>query len=235
MSIHQSRYWALIAATFIFQLAGDAFAQGGYTEEREICGATMNTPELHNVTDDMTGRGCHRLGDGRWCFQATDLAVTTPNSRWVFAGSPRVECARDNQGSCGWNALGAPDRFSVTLKNPTEIRARVLTNSRSIGVRICALARYYPGAPASAKPVEKRGDASSSNSPSLSAQAGQGKCTCSGAPTFTQEVTCKTPDGKDFKKSQTCWRKKNDVTGADCQTVCESAYNVCEGKPGYCQ
>jgi hypothetical protein len=70
--------------------------------------------------------------------------VTTPNSKWVFSGPAHIQCIRDNQGSCGWNALGASDRFSINLNNPTEIRATALTNSRSIDVRICANARFYP-------------------------------------------------------------------------------------------
>ncbi len=118
--------------------------KGQFTEEKEICGAVEKTPELHNATCRSSGPGCECIADGKWCFKRTHLSVSTPNSKWVFSGSPRVDCAQDNDGSCGWNALGAPDRFFVTQNNPTEIKADVLTSSRSIGVRVCAQARYYP-------------------------------------------------------------------------------------------
>jgi hypothetical protein len=116
--------------------------KGAFTEERMICGNVANTPELHNVR--CGGEGCHCIGDGKWCFRRTDLTVAVPSDKWVFSGAARVDCARNNEGSCEWNALGAPDRFAITLNNPTEIRGHVLTNSRSIGVRLCAPARYYP-------------------------------------------------------------------------------------------
>jgi hypothetical protein len=116
---------------------------GAYTEEAMIWGDTRDTPELHNVKY-ADGQGCFRVGDGKWCFKRTDLTVQTPNPRWVFVGPPVVQCVRDNQGSAAWNVLGAPDRFFIDLQNPTDIRVHILTNSRSIGVRIGALARYYP-------------------------------------------------------------------------------------------
>jgi hypothetical protein len=118
-------------------------ARGNFTEEAMIWGDTRDTPELHNVRF-QAGNGCHRVADGKWCFKQTDLTVTTPNQRWVFVAPPVVQCVRDDRGSAEWNVLGAPDRFFVDLQNPTEIRAHILTNSRSIGVRIGARARYYP-------------------------------------------------------------------------------------------
>jgi hypothetical protein len=117
---------------------------GKYTKERMIWGEATYTPELHNTLFSAYDSECHRVGDGKWCFKRTELIVSTPNARWVFAGSPQLECVTDNQGSCGWNRLGLLDRYFVVHQNPTEIKAYVLTNSRSIGVRIGALARYYP-------------------------------------------------------------------------------------------
>jgi hypothetical protein len=117
-------------------------AHGRYTEEKEICGPTVQTPELHNVKCGQRP-GCRQPCD-RWCFVPNPLSVKTPDPRWVFSGAPRVDCAANNQGSCEWNALGKPDRFSITLNNPDEIDATEWTNSRSIGIRLCAPARYYP-------------------------------------------------------------------------------------------
>ncbi len=128
--------------TDVTNVAGED-SGGNYTQEAMIWGEHRDTPELHNM-QFAEGQGCHRVGDGKWCFKRTDLTVSTPNPRWVFVDSPVLECVRDNQGSAAWNQLGAPDRFFVDLQNPTEIRVHILTNSRSIGVRVGARARYYP-------------------------------------------------------------------------------------------
>ena len=110
-------------------------------QESEICGPTVDTKEHNN---EHCNSACQCPGDGKWCFTPSNLEVTTPNPKWVFTGKPRVDCARNNQGSCEWNSLGAPDRFKITLNNPTDIMATVLTDSRSIGIRLCAVARFYP-------------------------------------------------------------------------------------------
>jgi hypothetical protein len=120
--------------------AGGTDFAGAYSEEREICGNTIKTPELHDVRCPGSGCDC-RQG---WCFRPTELTVSVPSDKWVFIGPPRIDCAQNNQGSCQWNRLGASDLTTITMNNPNEIRARILTNSRSIGVRVCAMARYYP-------------------------------------------------------------------------------------------
>jgi hypothetical protein len=56
-----------------------------------------------------------------------------------------------------------------------------------------------------------------------------------GADTFYQDVPCKRPDGSSFKAKQQCWHKKSMETGKTCQTVCEAAINVCDGKHGKCE
>jgi hypothetical protein len=118
-------------------------AHGRFTGEGLVCGETVNTPELDQVR--CGGQGCQCIADGKWCFKPTSLVVKVANSiTYQFSGPATVQCIRDNQGSCEWNALGAPDRFTITLNNPDEIRATILTNSRNIGVRLCAPARYYP-------------------------------------------------------------------------------------------
>jgi hypothetical protein len=119
--------------------------RGRYVEEAVIWGPPQQTPELHNARCGDQ-QGCRCIADGKWCFKPTALATATPNARWVFVpGAPvQIQCVRDNQGSAGWNALGAPDRFFVTTLNPTEIQAFALTSSRSIVIRIGCLARYYP-------------------------------------------------------------------------------------------
>lgn len=123
---------------------GGADYKGDYTEERLVCGETVNTPELHMVRCADGGPGCQCIADGRWCFRPNQLTMKTENERWVFSSNAAIQCARNNDRACEWNALGAPDRFTVTLNNPTEIRATALTSSRSIGIRLCAYARYYP-------------------------------------------------------------------------------------------
>ncbi len=61
-------------------------------------------------------------------------------------------------------------------------------------------------------------------------------CTCHGATQTTKEISCKGPDGKEFKKTQVCWTKKVLETGKDCGTVCDSVYTVCNGTaPGTCK
>ena len=124
---------------------GETDERGVYVEEAVIWGSVRDTPELHNVRCGDRG-DCECIADRKWCFLPTQLTVATPNARWVFIPEApvQIECVRDNQGSCAWNALGASDRFFVTLRNPTEIHARALTNSRSIGIRIGCRARYYP-------------------------------------------------------------------------------------------
>jgi hypothetical protein len=119
--------------------------RGMYTEEAIIWGPSRNTPELHNVRCGAHAN-CRCIADGKWCFLPTELTVVTPNQRWVFVptAAVQIQCTRDNDGSCAWNNLGAPDRFFVTIRNPTNITATALTNSRSIGIRIGCLARYYP-------------------------------------------------------------------------------------------
>jgi hypothetical protein len=116
---------------------------GNYTEERMIYGETVNTDELHNV-------GCRDVKCDKclanWCFRKRELIVKTPphtGGRWVFAAPAELDCARNNAGSCEWNGPWG-DKFFITLNNPTEIRADVYTSSHSIGLRIRALARYYP-------------------------------------------------------------------------------------------
>src|SRR5207253_2281641 len=84
-----------------------------------------------------------------WCFKETSLDVTLPDPLWVFTqGGVRVDCTRDNGGSCGWNSpFETPDKFIITLNNPNHLRASVWTSSRSINIRLCAMARYYPPGP----------------------------------------------------------------------------------------
>jgi hypothetical protein len=118
---------------------------GEYTEERLIHGESVTTPELHEARCNENDPACHCIADGKWCFKASSLRVAAPNSKWVFVGQPTLECTRDNDGSAAWNALGAPDRYFVTFNNPNEIRATILTSSRSIAVRLNCLARFYPG------------------------------------------------------------------------------------------
>lgn len=117
---------------------------GVYERQAMIWGPTATTPELHEFEFIGNNPECHKVGDGKWCFKRTNLRVWTPNQRWVFTGQAVLQLVQDNQGSAGWNGLGAPDRFRTTLQNPTEIQAFVLTNSRSIWVRIGSHARYYP-------------------------------------------------------------------------------------------
>lgn len=127
-------------------------SDGTYREEREFCGPIVNTPELHEIRfpqPDPTGaftyqgRPCYRIGDGKYCFQETRLVVTTGSPLWYFVSAPRVACARNNQGSCGWNQLGKPDRTVTTAYNASRIDVSIWTNSRNIGVQICATARRY--------------------------------------------------------------------------------------------
>jgi hypothetical protein len=118
---------------------------GTYAEEAIIWGEARDTPELHDVRC-QDQHHCRCISDGKWCFKPTDLEVKTPNARWVFVKEAPVQIqpTRDNDGSAAWNALGAGDRFFVTTRNPTEIRATALTSSRSIAIRIGCLARFYP-------------------------------------------------------------------------------------------
>ena len=116
---------------------------GTYTETRQWCGEPVQTPNLHNVRSSEPG--CHRLGDGKWCFKPSFPTIKLESDKWMFFGEPaRVECTRNNQESCQWNVLGAEDRTTTITYNPNKIEYRILTGSRSIGVRICANARYYP-------------------------------------------------------------------------------------------
>lgn len=117
-----------------------------HTEERPIYGESRDTPNLHNVVYDPANKGCVKLSDGKWCFKKTELVVRTPGDSWVFHGLPWVECTRDNQGSWQWNAIPREpsEKFVITLNNPNEIRAYVLTNSHSVGVRLVCMARFYP-------------------------------------------------------------------------------------------
>lgn len=119
-------------------------AKGGtYSDSAVICGAVVRTPELHEVRPGG-GRPC-RDNNEKYCFERTDLVVSTPNARWVFAdGTAFLDCAQDNQGSCAWNQLDRPQNLIIDSFNPTEIHAHVWTNSRSVGVRIGAFAKYYP-------------------------------------------------------------------------------------------
>jgi hypothetical protein len=125
----------------------DRDSNGRYTEERKFCSdPPVQTPELNNVTcpNLPPNPECTCLGRGEYCYKKTRLNVFVPNERWVFIDSPHVECMQDNQGSCAWNVLGAPDRFFVTVNNPDHKQADVLTSSRSIRISLCATARFYP-------------------------------------------------------------------------------------------
>jgi hypothetical protein len=119
-------------------------AKGGtYTDSAVICGAIVKTPELNEVRPGG-GLPC-RDNNEKYCFERTDLVVSTPNERWVFAdGTAFLDCAQDNQGSCAWNQLDRPQNLIIDSFNPTTIRAHVWTNSRSVGIRLGAFAKYYP-------------------------------------------------------------------------------------------
>ena len=116
------------------------------TEERLIYGPSFSTPELNNT---LCGSNCECISDGKWCFRPTELYVSTPNPHWIFIGRPYIEVYEDNQGSAAWNCMDRKenipsDRFRITLDNPTEKKARILSSSRSFKVRLVCLARYYP-------------------------------------------------------------------------------------------
>lgn len=56
---------------------------------------------------------------------------------WHFVGKPFMNCLRDNQGSCAWNAFDkATDRFYVTETKPDFIRATVWAGSRDIEINL---------------------------------------------------------------------------------------------------
>ena len=113
-------------------------SRSSFAEEREICGDVVRTPELNYVRCGDR-KDCKCIGDGKWCFEESKITVRTSNG-WHFIGRPRVNCARDNQGSCGWNDLGKSDRFFIKDRSPDEIRAIVLTSSRAIHVNLCGMA-----------------------------------------------------------------------------------------------
>lgn len=115
-------------------------------DQRLIQGETYDTPELHNVSG---GVGCILLGDRRSCFKRTRVDVLVPNDRWVFIGIPYIEVVQDNQGSAAWNMLdrglnNPTDRFFITLNNPNEKRADVLSGSRRFKIRLVCLAKFRP-------------------------------------------------------------------------------------------
>ena len=116
-------------------------------DQRAIQGATVSTPELHEVSCGGN-TGCVCL-DNKWCYKPTYLTVRVPNSKWVFIGKPYLVVVEDNQGAAAWNMLDRrdhcpSDRFFITLDNPDEKNVKILSSSRSFKVRIECLAEYRP-------------------------------------------------------------------------------------------
>jgi hypothetical protein len=56
----------------------------------------------------------------------------------------RIKCVKNNQKSWEWNVYPKGPRYKVTRNNPDVIDATLWTGSRSVRVRLEALARFYP-------------------------------------------------------------------------------------------
>jgi hypothetical protein len=108
------------------------------------------TPDLNGVTG---GAGCNMSIDGTACYEATELVLVAPDSKWVFDGNPSLECEEPAVvgSSTVWNHLdrSTPElikehRLTITLNNPNIIKATLLTGSGTVHVRLKCLATYYP-------------------------------------------------------------------------------------------
>ena len=119
-------------------------SNGIYTEEREIQGDAVTTPNLHNVGAGCAGYEKPANDDGKWCFNRSSLSVKVPGANWIFVGTPTVKCVAPDCGGAGWSRLGASDRFFVTRNNPDKIEADILTGSHSFKASLFCTARFYP-------------------------------------------------------------------------------------------
>jgi len=119
-------------------------SHGIFTEERDIQGVAVTTPNLHNVRSGCPGYERPANDDGKWCFKRTNLQVETPGPNWIFVGQPSVKCVGGDCGGAGWSNLGAADRFFITRNNPNIIEAAILTGSHSFQAALICKARFYP-------------------------------------------------------------------------------------------
>ena len=147
MTLKKNLCAALALATALSSVS--AYAQSH--PEHQICGPAARTPNLDEVRfnpQGFRGQKCYPVGDGKYCFQRTDLYVPLPppeaDGEWLYNGHASVACVNDNEKSCRWNNLGAPDRFFVDGEIVNNaIHAYVLTNALDIGVALCVGVKWH--------------------------------------------------------------------------------------------
>lgn len=113
--------------------------------ESQMC-TSKRTPDLHEVlmAPSYKGRPCRAFGDGKYCFQETDLDLVVPNTgHYIFIGQPTLRCAQDNDGSCSWNQVGTPQRY-MWSNDLAHVHMSAWTNSHDITLEICSKVRFYP-------------------------------------------------------------------------------------------
>lgn len=103
------------------------------------CGGTVRTPNLH---DNKCEAGCVCLGDGKWCQRNVSFSVSAGGARSTIH-SPYLECIRDNDRSCAWNATGDAGRLQILSNDGKTISAQRAFGSRDIDVRLCAHRSNY--------------------------------------------------------------------------------------------
>jgi len=108
--------------------------------ETQMCyGPSQTTQSLHNtpcagLRSPVNGiyYGCFANA----AFRKYEFTVSC-GTGWHFTGNPKMYCVKDNEGSFGWNGFDrSPDRFFITEKTPTFMRATVWAGSHDIEIKL---------------------------------------------------------------------------------------------------
>lgn len=105
-------------------------------ESRQRCSDVVDTDNLHNV---RCRDGCSNCGgDNKWCHTDRTFEILPSEPEWRLRPTLTGVCARDNQTSCGWNAIGETGRLAFVENGPRRIVVRRSFGSHDIGVKYCA-------------------------------------------------------------------------------------------------
>ncbi|WP_163998692.1 hypothetical protein [Pyxidicoccus caerfyrddinensis] len=122
----------------------------GVTNQYRACGPIVDSLNLHNercIKQVSTGgkftfpvnrakEPGYDCVDNRWLRYRVCAELRTTNASETIT-NPQYTCARDNDGSCGWNAVGDPGRLTWEVSQPQHVRACQQLGSRSVSVALC--------------------------------------------------------------------------------------------------
>jgi hypothetical protein len=110
-------------------------------------GSVVKTPELNYAECDKNDPTCHCIDDGIWCWKESIVTVDITDDDLVFVDKPWLEVVGPTAGSAEWNKLHLKenipsDRFEIIEDLPNRKKARVLSSSNSIEIKlVCRAAK----------------------------------------------------------------------------------------------